>query len=581
VNAETSDEVVFFFSLKHFREAQSVQGLNQVKSQYLGLGDKMSDWYEKGKLTNERLYRDLIQEAKSLYAETGFDFSRNRSVEILIGHICYHLVQRISRSMSQLECISGKFKLSQDSAPVVIGENFSIPESTSESMSMIISPELGEIIDRSCTQLFFRSAVNLDFYSKTNGLGNQQIPEGCTNKPRLNPYRVLQKLAAKPSSRSEVSVISPYLGKTEFVSLNLLLGQIPAFVEQRRENQVKPAINRSLGKVKATSSLEIAVAFLRLLIPASLLESYSVTLKQGLDIGFPKNPKVVFTSNAFFYDDLFKVHVASSESKAFYVVGQHGNNYGVSDFADSYPEVQSPDLFLSWGWAGDDPRVIPFGLIKPKIRAKPPKRIRSVTLIVRDELKSFLYADMEGPNSIYVNSVIDLCSALDELHITTSLRLHSSSSDAERAFWQKSLRNMSFVSVSSRNPSIAKLVRSGVGIVFTYDSTGMLELASAEIPFFCFIPDGLGMVKGEFQKNYQILSDAGLLSENPKISARLILNWIDKTKDSKEHYQTSMAEFVDGISFYPKNKLWSLRKLLIKVKGQWPQVANVSAKDEI
>ena len=54
-----------------------------------------------------------------------------------------------------------------------------------------------------------------------------------------------------------------------------------------------------------------------------------------------------------------------------YVVGQHGNNYGTLKLSTFWPEMNTSDKFISWGWRDPEnkyvSKIIPLGnIIKRK-----------------------------------------------------------------------------------------------------------------------------------------------------------------------------------------------------------------------
>jgi putative transferase (TIGR04331 family) len=301
---------------------------------------------------------------------------------------------------------------------------------------------------------------------------------------------------------------------------------------------------------------------MKILAPSSLSEGYGATLERAYSLGFAKNPSVIFTSNSFDTDDEFKVHLAEALPSAAYVVGQHGNNYGISKITEICPEQHASDLFLSWGWGGEADGIHAFGQIKPALKGRFPSNVRGVTLFLRDEYDVFLQADMHELNRRYFESIRELCCHLNDLQITTHLRLHTSTSSFTRNFLEKAVEKMPFVKISGDRPSMRKLLASGMGIVFGYDSTGMLEMGTAGIPFFLFAPDGLGLVRQEYRANYDSLRSAGLLSEDPAQAAQLISEWITAPKKTRSMHAESLRLFTEGIAHYPKNKLWRLRKVL-------------------
>jgi len=564
LNRETSKKVRFFFSLDDFQSGIEGETRDKFESRYLDLGEKTGDWYESTEAATQVIYDNLCQSARIIFSENGVPALESRNVEILVGHICYHLSQRISRGQSQLSLIDNSFVLAGEVSKAPTVEALAIPSTTAEAMSLLMSDEFGRLVDYSLAQLHFGLGVQLKLQLSAKISGAEEKSLSRFESLKRSSYLVSQKILAKLSRNSSIAIVSPYLGRFGFVFLNLILGQMPAFVEIRKPIQPPDRkLVRALDFTGASSIRDLAMLLLRILVPISVLERYVESAEEGKNLGLPLKPRVIFTSNAFFYDDLFKVYVNNYLSSCTYVVAQHGNNYGVAKFSDLYPEFRAPDLFLSWGWANGSSQVIPFGQIKPKVRAKQQEKVQGVCLVVRDEMRSFLYADMAGPNEKYSESLMNLCDELERLCIRTSIRLHTSTTSDQKVAWDKHVAGMTYVKVSQENLPIEKVIQSGLGIVFTYDSTGMLELGSADIPFFFFAPEGLSMVKDKFQSNYRVLTESGLLSSEPAIAAKLIFEWINASPKEQIRNKNAVRDFLGGISSYPDKKLFALRRILL------------------
>jgi len=172
---------------------------------------------------------------------------------------------------------------------------------------------------------------------------------------------------------------------------------------------------------------------------------------------------------------------------------------------------------------------------------------------------------MHELNRRYCKRAEQLCSYLNDLQITTHFRLHTFYFFIYEKFSGKGDLKMPFVAISGDRPSMRKLLASGMGIVFGYDSTGMLEVGTAGILFFLFAPDGLGLVRQEYRANYDSLRSAGLLSEDPDKAAQLISIWLSATPLERKTQLEALKTFTKGIARSPKNKLRELRKILKNV----------------
>ena len=95
-------------------------------------------------------------------------------------------------------------------------------------------------------------------------------------------------------------------------------------------------------------------------MPLSYLEGLKEIELNAEKRGFPKEPKVIFTSNNFFADEEFKLWVIKQRAvNAKYIIGQHGSNYGTERFKTPKLEEELPDKFISWGTIQYQKNIVP------------------------------------------------------------------------------------------------------------------------------------------------------------------------------------------------------------------------------
>ena len=95
------------------------------------------------------------------------------------------------------------------------------------------------------------------------------------------------------------------------------------------------------------------------------MEGFPEVEKKIQKTGLPKKPELIFTSNCFDTDEIFKIWVANCVSNGSrYFVGQHGANYGTSRYMNPSVEEQTSDKFLTWGWQGTLKQHQPCFLLK-------------------------------------------------------------------------------------------------------------------------------------------------------------------------------------------------------------------------
>jgi putative transferase (TIGR04331 family) len=149
------------------------------------------------------------------------------------------------------------------------------------------------------------------------------------------------------------------------LKLQLSLGQIPYLVSPDLASSITPIeIDRrkNLKLPQGTNEFEFLLNDLMLeQFPTSFLEGYSEMRNKSLD-AFPKNPKVIFTSYDFAYNDGFKFWTATQiERGVKLVLRQHGGGYGISGpYVTESHEVKICDKYFTWGWTSkEEPKIVP------------------------------------------------------------------------------------------------------------------------------------------------------------------------------------------------------------------------------
>jgi putative transferase (TIGR04331 family) len=564
-NSKTGEPHRFFLSNEDFKSHVNLD--SETRFCYLTLGDKLSDWVVMSQGTTEGIYEKLLTDdpgrLRHLHSEIG---STIKQKEVLFGNLAWRVALRFARTTAQLSQINPEdFHIDSLQS---LNMRIEVPFSTKDSYSQLQSVEMEFLIDHLAVASYFNSPISVE-------IKLESPKEAYKNSPKVPNltrkfYIGLQKLLAPISRKNQYSISSSYLGRLEEALLNLSLYQIPHFNELR-PNLDGPIreFNETLYLQGSNSLYECARFVYQILLPYSLAEGFNQTLARAHSIGFPVEPKLIFTANSYDSDDEFKVHLASALPGARYVVAQHGVGFGVSKNRSLCPEMRASDYFLSWGWASDDRKVVPFGLVKPisdlqkKFRNSDPKK-RGVTILLRPETFSFyLGIDMDYLNDVYLNKIIDLCKRLDELGVHTFIRPHHTISPKTRMKLKQELCGLINISLPEKSPSLKKVLSANQGLVFTYDSTGMLEMSALRQTFFAFLPEDLGLINENFKRNYESLRDAGLLSDSPIQAASWIADWVKSDSAKQIKYLHGIEEFSRGIVRTERHRVSRLRKLLV------------------
>lgn len=331
---------------------------------------------------------------------------------------------------------------------------------------------------------------------------------------------------------SDAFILNTYLPKKEEIKLQLALKQCPQLWGPHKfANNVRPdpGLRKRLAKkivsVSGNKLEDIMTVMLFELLPVCYLEGFS-----DLNIfveyqSWPKRPKLIFTSNNFDTDEVFKLWTAkNTELGSTYIVGQHGN-YGVSrNHIDPSIEEITADKFLTWGWTDGLPQHTPAFVFKTAGRKKEAYDAKGGVLLIENSVNHRI-TTWDGTaefSSYFMNQqcFVSNLSARSSEHLI--VRLHAGSRYLE---WDEEARWQSFnpeLKIDIGSVAIHSLIAQSRLVVHSYDSTGILETLSQNIPTLAFWQDGFDHLRESAKPHYQLLVDAGIFHLTAKSAAEKV-----------------------------------------------------------
>ena len=333
--------------------------------------------------------------------------------------------------------------------------------------------------------------------------------------------------------------INSYLPKKEEFKLQMALQQCPQLWNSPKlEVSVKPdrALRENLAyKIVNKSSRnnleDILSIMLFELLPICYLEGFKNLDKLVKQQPWPKIPKFIFTSNNFDTDEVFKLWVATKvESGTKYYVGQHGN-YGVSrNHIDPSNEEITADKFLTWGWKDGLPQHTPAFVFKTAGRKAGNYNSLGGLLLIEVCLNHRITTwDGTYEFGSYFKNQQNFVSALafnPKLNLT--IRLHGGYKFMN---WNEEARWLAFdpsLRIDTGAGAISKIIENSRLVVHSYDSTGILETLSKNIPTLAFWQNGFEHLRETAKPYYQLLVDAGIVHFSPEsVAAKVNEVWDD------------------------------------------------------
>lgn len=387
-------------------------------------------------------------------------------------------------------------------------------------------------------------------------------------------YKTYKKIATTFVRDQDAFLISTYFSTKELVKLELALKQFPQIWRKLELNiSTKPdkLLRKDLSKKfikKTQSELEnILRSLLFELIPVCYLEGFEELKKILNEQRWPKSPKLIFTSNNFGTDEIFKLYTAlNTEKGTKYFVGQHGNNYFTSRYFFPRIEEQTADRFFTWGWKAS-PRYIPTFIFKTVGLSSNYNSNGGLLLVERPQAQRHYTWDTHSEYQSYFQDQINFVNNLeDEPKKKLTIRLSSSYANTrlnENSRWYDHNKALK---IDNGKTTIRNLILGSRLVVHSYDSTGILETLSQNIPTLAFWQDGLDHLREEVRPDYQNLIDAGIIHLSAKSVADMV-NEIWKDVDGwwlQKNVQDKKKQFCDIYAKNCKNPINTIGSLLLK-----------------
>lgn len=264
----------------------------------------------------------------------------------------------------------------------------------------------------------------------------------------------------------------------------------------------------------------VARKMIHLIMPKCYLEGYNKISQEINNLNWPHNPKFIFTSNAYEFDEIFKFWVALKvENGAPYFIGQHGSNYGTLYESKLWPEMNTCDKFFTWGWSNND--EVPAFNFKTADKNITHDPLGGLLIITRWQGHFDGYHDKFYQHQEYLKYVSNFYKKLEYIQGFTTLRLHHNSLASDFQFWGK------FVSPSKIDcgkSSLESLIKENRLLVYTYDSAGILESLTLDLPFICFWPENYDNLNNFALPFYKSLEKVGIFHTSVESASMHILN---------------------------------------------------------
>ena len=432
-----------------------------------------------------------------------------------------------------------------------------VPMNMNHFTNLIEADDWNEAIYGQLIEFYWKNKVHINWVEK------RQLLEPAVKKISIKNYireKVLPFL--NKLYLNDYFFIQSYLPLITELKLQFRLGKLPNLWSTQSSPSVKPSANERQWQLNGDcSSLfeEVLRTMIPLNIPTGYLEGYSI-LNQTVDnLSWPKNPKSIFTSNAYSGDDLFKAYAAKkTENNTPLFIGQHGGMYGMNafSFSDEH-QIKIADKWLSWGWS-DEKRnnIVPIGILKAfgrKVSYSPKKGALMVELGLPRYSYTMYALPIAGQYLDYFNDQkVFLASLPIELRQQVLLRLyHIDYGWNQQDRWHDSMPE---VNIDKGHKDIKKLIKKSRLYIATYNGTTFLESLTWNVPTIMFWNPEYWELTEQAIPFFELLEKEGIFHTTPESAANKM---------------TEIWDDIDG--WWHSNKIQNARKVFVNHYAHLPK----------
>jgi putative transferase (TIGR04331 family) len=395
---------------------------------------------------------------------------------------------------------------------------------------------------------------------------------------------VLSKLLGKLSTSTESFIFQSCISRFQEFKLHLALGQLPKLWYQPNINYIEPDCSqRSLFTLEGDGFddfMDFTCSMIPKQIPIVYLEGYKNLIDAVDNLNWPSKPKLIFTSNAFYYNEVFQAWTAKNVEKGVpLIIGQHGGMYGTGKWvAGEDFQIEIADRFLTWGWNDERAETYPNIALTSIGKKKAVQDTEGYLLLVTTPVRvvSFKCTTWPvGPTQAvnHINDHIKFTQNLNrDIHINMILRVFRKADENTFSFFYERWSNeFPEIKVDDSTKPIEKMILNCRLFVYGFNGTGYLETMLRNIPTVIFWSPSNWELRDSAKPYFQLLQEVGIFHETPESAAQHVLKvWGDVSSWWEDpHLQTVRKQFCDQYARMSNSPILDLKKAITTVKSTY------------
>lgn len=468
----------------------------------------------------KKIYNKLILVIKKF-----FNFSFNlkydsRDYEILVGFFLINLSRLIAGRNNKIKYIIDKkifnFAISSNNFKYLffydtLDFNEAIIKNSKKNL------HISEFITQELIKNFFQKKIKIIAHKEKVTKSNKTIKSKELLIEKFKD-RILKVFSSITYRKTDYIIYNSFLNWKENFLLQLKLGQIPSFWKQVKYEKFDLDIkfrkklyenfieNQNIEK----EDLKYFDIFYKL-VPTCYIEGFKKNLINSKKIKWSIKSKLLFTSNAFAYDEIFKYWTFKNKFYNQIVVGQHGCNYGTAKYRIN-PAIEEIiyKSFLTWGWQNHGKNVRGFHFTSNLINKKKNIKNDKILLVLDNMRGEFLYDEIYDYEKEIFNN-LKLLNTISSFYKNITVKTHNNEGNFFNETKILSKLKIKSLKIVNNQFKLTKLININDVVLFTYDATDFFNCLIANKPCIVFLNKGYFNIKKKYRKFYNYLESVNIV----------------------------------------------------------------------
>jgi putative transferase (TIGR04331 family) len=331
-------------------------------------------WDDRNKLKSDhyflkKLYDEILNQ---LVDELNDCHNLNHSKKYWILIVGPWLANYLSVMFDRWEILDKFFQENKKCSTVrIVNKKLPIPNNYDDSINLYLSDEWNHLVFSDIIEEFYLDKVIfIDHFSSTD----INLEADLFNRKSLliNAISFFDRLIKKLTYNNKYFFFKSYFKINKLIRFNFFLNQLPRlyfFDFNYNYNKFqKRGISKILGKFGIDNQF---TQYIRKRIyadlPFSYLENFDVIWKYTNSLNY--NPEIIFTANAHFNDEVFKIWAAEMVSRGKKLILSHHGGAFPPSFCNLYHEEECSNIYTTW-----------FKEFNAKQKQLPPNKISAIEI---------------------------------------------------------------------------------------------------------------------------------------------------------------------------------------------------------